>query len=201
MKRLGRRVPVARGVAAAVAAVVLAVALAGCQAANASAGTPAPTTPPSVGASAAPPSPAALAGGACLLMDYDTVHKALGIAFTVAAAADTSGSYTCVLRAVTANLPTLVLAITATDLSAAEFLTDVQPAGATAVTSLGKVGYVRQLAAASGAGPAIEVGWLSGNDRLITLRYTSPKGTAADQLDGLTTQMVGLARHVDATTV
>lgn len=184
----------------AVVAAVLAGALAGCQAANANtgSGTPTPSAAPSVPPSAAPPSPAALAGGACLLMDFPTVRQDLGVAFTVAASADTSGSYTCLLRTSTANLPDLVLAITATDLSPAEFVSDVQPKGATAVTKLGKVGYVEQLAAASGAGPAIEVGWLSGNDRLIMLRYTSPTGTDPA---ALTTPMITLARHVDTTTV
>lgn len=188
-----------RWVTAAVAA-LLGVALAGCQAANASGGTPQPAgSPPVTGLG--PPSPAALAGGACLLMDYDTVRKALGVQFAVAAAADSSGSYTCVLRTATTNLPDLVLAITSTDLTGAEFLADVQPAAAIAVKELGKVGYVEQVAAASGGGPAIEVGWLSGNDRLITMRYTGATGTTADQLTALTTGMITLARHVDTTTV
>lgn len=187
-------------------AAALAGALAGCQAANANidtgSGTPPPSLTPSVPSSAAPPSPAALAGGACLLMDYATVRQDLGVAFTVAAAADTSGSYTCLLRTTAAGLPDLVLAITSTDLSAAEFTSDVQPKGAAVVTGLGKVGYVQQLPAASGAGPAIEVGWLSGNDRLIMLRYTSPTGTNPAALAStLTTPMVTLARHVDITTV
>jgi hypothetical protein len=184
-----------------VVAAAVAVALAGCQAANASAGTPQPAGSPSAPVSLGPPSPAALAGGACLLMDYDTVRKDLGVEFAVAAAADTSGSYTCLLRTATADLPDLVLAITSTDLTGAEFLADVQPSGATAVTDLGKVGYVQQIPAASGTGSAVEVGWLSGNDRLITMRYTSAKGTTAEQVAALVDRMVALARHVDATTV
>lgn len=194
MERSGRWVT-------AVVTALLAVALAGCRAANAGAGTPQPAGSPSASASVGPPSPAALAGGACLLLDYETVRKDLGVQFSVAAAADTSGSYTCLLRTATASLPDLVLAITATDLTSGEFLTDVQPNGATAVTDLGKVGYVQQLPAASGGGPTIEVGWLSGNDRLITMRYTAAKGTTTDQLAALVTAMVTLARHVDTTTV
>lgn len=188
----------------ALVAAVLAGALAGCQAADANtgAGTPTPTATSSAPPSAGPPSPAALAGGACLLMDFPAVHQDLGVAFTVAAAADTSGSYTCLLRTATADLPDLVLAITATDLSAAEFASDVQPKGATKVTNLGKVGYVEQLPAASDTGPAIEIGWLSGNDRLIMLRYTSPTGTDPTALSSsMTTPMITLARHVDTTTV
>ncbi len=189
----------------AVVAAILAGTLAGCQAtanANTGGGTGTPSAAPSVPSSAAPPSPAALAGGACLLMDFPTVRQDLGVAFTVAASADTSGSYTCLLRTATASLPDLVLAITSTDLSATEFVSDVQPKGATTVTKLGKVGYVEQLSATSGRGPAIEVGWLSGNDRLIMLRYTSPSGTdPGDLASSLTTPMITLARHVDATTV
>jgi len=179
----------------------MAVAPAGCQAANASAGTPRPAGSPSAPASLGPPSPAALAGGACLLMDYATIRKDLGVQFAVAASADTSGSYTCLLRTATTNLPDLVLAITATDLTSAEFTADVQPSGAKAVTDLGKVGYVQQIAAGSGTGPAIEVGWLSGNDRLITMRFTSAQGTTVAQLTTMVDDMVTLARHVDATTV
>jgi hypothetical protein len=184
-----------------VVAVVATVTLAGCQAANASAGTPQPAASPSAPVNPGPSGPAALAGGACLLMDYATVRKDLGVQFSVAAAADTSGSYTCLLRAATTNLPDLVLAITATDLSEAEFVADVQPSGATAVKELGKVGYVQQLPATSGTGPAIEVGWLSGNDRLITMRFTSAQSTTPAQLSAMVGKMVTLAQHVDATTV
>ncbi|HKD99180.1 MAG TPA: hypothetical protein VKB69_16490 [Micromonosporaceae bacterium] len=194
MKRSGRWF-------AAVAAAVVAVTLAGCRAANASGGTPQPAGSPSAAASPGPSGPAALAGGACLLMDYATIREDLGVQFSVAAAADTSGSYTCLLRTATTNLPDLVLSITATDLTSAEFLANVQPSGATKVTELGKVGYVQQVAGSSGTGPAVEVGWLSGNDRLITLRYTSGQGTAAADIAAMATNMVTLARHVDATTV
>lgn len=145
------------------------------------------------------PKPAALAGGACLLMDFGVVNKALGSSFNVAAAADKSGTYTCVLETSKADVPNLTIAITSTDLTVAEFKSLAVPSGSASVTGLGKIGYSEQIAAAKTTGAGVEVGWLSGNGRLIVMRYT----LAADGSvgSGLTDQVVALARTVDLTTV
>lgn len=169
----------------------------------------APTTPPSAAgppASAAPsstgpPTPAALAGGACLLLDFGTVAKQLGTAFTVSAAADTSGTFSCVLQEPSGSYPRLTLSITATDLSPADFTADVKPKGSTSVAELGKVAYQEQVSATKSAGPVIEVGWLSGNDRLIVFRYAFPTGTSSGVSKALAPKMVNLAKIVDQTTV
>ena len=151
--------------------------------------------------SAPPPSPAALAGGACLLLDYATVTKELGTTFDVAAAADSSGTYTCALQRSTGALPTLTLTITATDLTPLDFTTDVNPAGSKPVTGLGKIGYSIVLDSTSSAGPGVEVGWLSGNDRLILLRYVFAKSSSSADATAFVPKLVALAKLVDQTTV
>lgn len=157
-----------------------------------------PTSPP---ATLPSPQPAALSGGACLLLDFDVIKAKLGTEFNIAAAATTSDTYSCVVQNSAASHPDMVLSITTTDLSATEFKSDAQPSGATAVTKLGKIGYEIQDKPPAGAGPVIEVGWLSGNERLIVLRYTCAVGTSAADVKTLTAKMVTMARTVDATTV
>jgi len=151
--------------------------------------------------SAPPPSPAALAGGACLLLDYATVTKEIGTTFDVAAAADSSGTYTCALQRSAGALPTLTLTITATDLTPLDFTTNVNPAGSKPVSGLGKIGYSIVIDPTSSAGPAAEVGWLSGNGRLILMRYVFPKGSASATATALVPKLISLAKLVDQTTV
>jgi hypothetical protein len=170
--------------------------------ASTSTGTPsAAGPPPSVAPSLAPPTPAALAGGACLLLNFDTVAKQIGTAFTIAAAADTSGTYSCVLQESSGTYPSLTLSITATELSPADFTAEVKPKGSTSVADLGKIAYEEQIAAAKSAGPVVEVGWLSGNDRLIVFRYAFPSGTSAAAAKAFAPKMISLAKIVDLTTV
>lgn len=177
-----------------------------CQTLGTSTTTASPPTP-AVGPSGSltpsppPPSPAALAGGACLLLDYATVAKEIGTTFDVAAAADSSGTYTCALQRSVAALPTLTLTITATDLTPLDFTTNVNPAGSKPLTGLGKIGYSIVLDSTSSAGPGVEVGWLSGNDRLILLRYVFPKGSASTAATAFVPKLVALAKLVDQTTV
>jgi len=164
---------------------------------------PSPAVQPSgsLTPSAPPPSPAALAGGSCLLLDYATVAQAIGTTFDVAAAADSSGTYTCALQRSAGALPTLTLTITATDLTPLDFTTNVNPAGSKAVSGLGKIGYSIVIDPTSSAGPAAEVGWLSGNGRLILMRYVFPKGSATATATALVPKLISLAKLVDQTTV
>jgi hypothetical protein len=164
--------------------------------------TPSAAGPPaSVTPSTAPSTPAALAGGACLLLDFNTVAKQLGTVFTVSASADTSGTFSCVLQESSGTYPRLTLSITATDLSPADFTAEVKPKGSTSVAELGKIAYEARASATKSAGPVIEVGWLSGNDRLIVFRYEFPTGTSAAVSTALAPKMVSLAKIVDQTTV
>jgi hypothetical protein len=194
-----------RRITALVAALIAVTAPAACTTAGHG---PAPTStpsaagpPPSVTLSTTPPTPAALAGGACLLLDFNTVAKQLGTAFTVSAAADTSGTFSCVLQESSGSYPRLTLSITATELSPDDFTADVKPKGSTSVAELGKTAYETQVSATKSAGPVIEVGWLSGNDRLISFRYAFPTGTSPDVSKALAPKMVSLAKIVDQTTV
>lgn len=166
-----------------VTAVALA-ALAGCAPAAQPAAEPAATPRPAAVAGTEPPRPAA-AGGACHLLDYDVIAAHLGVRFDVAAARSSGDSHTCVLRRERERMPELVLAVTPARVDVPTFVEDFTPAGSTAVSELGKAGYL---------GPGLEVGWLSGDDRLLLLSLAMPDGSGPDEPgDGL----LALARAID----
>lgn len=149
--------------------------------------------------SPAGPKPASLAGGACLLLDYATINSVLGTEFSVAASADKSDSYTCVVQGSSSSYPDLTLSITATDLTPSDFSSDVKPSKSTTVKDLGKVGYEIERPAGNGIGASIEVGWLSGNERLIILTYVYESGATTES--ALVDKMIELAKRIDVTTV
>jgi hypothetical protein len=180
-----------------VVAVTLGLAGAGCAASAAG-------SPRTAAASPAPsPSrqPAEGAGGACQLVNYEQVSAALGVTFEVAAASSNGDTYTCVLQRVDHDLPDLSLAVSPTLADPTVFKATVVPKGAATFTDLGKIGYSMALPAADGAGPGVEVGWLSGNQRLMSLRYRSPAGTAPDTAAALTPKLVALAKKIDQASV
>jgi hypothetical protein len=157
-----------------------------------------PRTPPS--AHPAPsflPEPAEAAGGACQLVDFAQVTSTVGVEFAVSAASNSGDTYTCVLRRVETDLPDLSLSVTPTLADPTVFSKTVAPKGAAPVTGLGKVGYSRTVPAAGGAGPVAEIGWLSGNQRLMMLRYRTPAGTAPDDAAALLPKLVALAKQID----
>jgi hypothetical protein len=145
--------------------------------------------------------PAAEAGGACQLLDYDVIQAQLGVRFDIAASGNVDATYTCILQPAKSDLPDLSLAVTATQADASVFKTSVEPKGGATVSDLGKVAYSAPVAAGGGAGPGIEVGWLSGNQRLIILRYRGPDGAAAGDANALLPKMVALAKAIDLTSV
>jgi hypothetical protein len=132
--------------------------------------------------------PASVAGGACQLLDYDGIEKALGVRFDVAAASRQGDTYTCVVQHSEASRPDLMLSVTRTTADPAIFRGTMVPKGAKSLTGLGKAAYGAKV-----AGPGVEVGWLSGDSRLITLRYTG-KPIAVEAL-------VALAKKVDKSSV
>jgi hypothetical protein len=144
--------------------------------------------------------PAELAGGACQLLDYDTVQAAIGTSFAIAASGTSGATFTCVLEPAQGTLPDLSLAVTATEADPSVFRSSVVPKGATVIEDLGKVGYRLPVPAAGGVGPGLEVGWLSANQRLIVLRYRTANGTAGTDLDALVPKLVDLAKKIDMTT-
>jgi hypothetical protein len=145
--------------------------------------------------------PAATAGGACQLLDFDVIAAIIGTSFDVAAASQTGATYTCVLEQTQQNLPDLALSVTSTQADVGIFKKKVVPAGAAVVADLGKSGYRAPVPAGSGAGPGVEVGWLSGHQRIITLRLRTRPGTAPADVAALTPKLVLLAKQIDMTTV
>jgi hypothetical protein len=169
---------------------VLALA-AGCtQAAATGPGRPSPPV-------ARPTLPAAAAGGACQLLDYDNIARLLRVRFDVAAAGKQGQTSTCVVRRSGETLPDLVLTVSPTTADPAVFRAEMAPKGAPAVKSLGTAGYQSTARAAPGQGPAAEVGWLSGDKRLLVLRYTLPAGAPAARAKEAGGRLAALARTID----
>jgi hypothetical protein len=143
--------------------------------------------------------PAAAQGGACLLLNFDVVEQIVGTRFNVAGSGQSEGSFTCVLRTDSASYPDLTLAVTNTTADAVAFRTIV-PKGATPTTALGLEGYAFAVPAAPPAGAGVDVGWLSWDSRLMTLRYRSVPGASAD-IGALVPKLTALARKVDQTSL
>ncbi|MFB6394638.1 hypothetical protein [Polymorphospora lycopeni] len=164
--------------------------LAGCGS-DAAAVPPPPAPPPVVTAL-----PASVAGGACVLLDYAVIEETTGTRFTVAAAMEHQKTRTCVVQDEGASRPDLVLSLTATGADQGVFTSEMVPKGATTVKELGKGAYRSTTAPAGDDGAAAEVGWLTGEGRLVTLRYTFPVGPERSAADELAPKLVELARQV-----
>lgn len=145
--------------------------------------------------------PAGIAGGACQLLDYDVVTRIVGPTFDVSAAADQGDTNTCVLQQEGSSFPDLTLAVSPTSADVTVFKSTVQPKNATAVAALGRTAYSRTVPASGGAGPGVEVGWLSGNGRLILLRYRCTPGTSAEDVAALLSKIVELGKDIDRSSV
>ena len=141
--------------------------------------------------------PAAAAGGACQLLDWDMIKAALGLTFAVAAAAQQGNTFTCVTQGRGASLPDLMLAVTATTADAAIYTSTVQPKGATAVPGVGKVAFSLITAPGAEAGPGVEVGWLAGNNRIIDLRLRLATKATPQDAQAAVPKLVELAKKVD----
>jgi hypothetical protein len=144
-------------------------------------------------------SPAAAEGGACLLLKFEVVEQTIGTRFEVAAAGQSEGSFTCVLRTASVPYPDLTLAVSNTTADAVAFRS-VIPNGATPVTALGLSGYAFAVPAATAAGAGVDVGWLSWDSRMLTLRYRSAPSAPAD-IGTLVPKLIDLARKVDQTSL
>lgn len=137
----------------------------------------------------------ATAEGACHLLDVALVAEVIGIRFDIAAASRQGATYTCLLRPLANPHPELALSITATTIDATILREEVAPRGARAVKGLGKAGYQATVAGSGAQRPAVEVGWLSGDQRLISLRYTVADGEDPAEL---APRLLTLARRIDA---
>lgn len=152
-----------------------------------------------------PPSPpidfdrgAAAAGGACHLLDYEQLQRVLGLTFTMAASSIREATSSCVYRDEQQNLPELSLSVSPTAADVAVFRAAVQPAGATAVPGLGKVGFQSARNADASRPASVEVGWLAGNARLLLLKLSVPAGVGPTDF---ASKVVELAKEVDRLSV
>jgi len=141
--------------------------------------------------------PAAAAGGACQLLDWDRIAGAIGVRFDVAGASRKDDTYSCVVTQRGADYPDLALSVTPTKADEVIFAASISPSGSTTVKGLGKVAYVVKSNAGGGHGPRWEVGWLSENKRLMVLRFTFAKGAPAADVDALKAKIITLAKQLD----
>ncbi|GAA1811729.1 hypothetical protein GCM10009835_34160 [Planosporangium flavigriseum] len=122
------------------------------------------------------------------------IEQILGTSFDVSAAGATDATATCVLQTKAGSYPDLTLAVTPVNVEPAAFLSTAKPSGAAAVAELGKAGYTAGVPAVEPAGPGVEVGWLSGNGRLLVLRYRCRPGSDESALSD---KLVALAKKID----
>lgn len=153
--------------------------------------------PPPVAAPVATAWPASVAGGACELLDYATIEAAIEVRFDVAAASEQGKTNTCVVRHSGAGQPELMLAVSPTTVGTDIFRSTVAPSKAQKVSGLGKAAYQARIAAGKADGPGVEVGWLSGDNQLVSLRFTFPLDTDPAEADALATPLVDLAKQLD----
>lgn len=161
---------------------------------DAGAATPAPTPTRTV-------APASAAGGACYLLNFADIKAALGVEFDVAAASKNQKTSACVTQRAGTSRPDLVVTATPTDADGAIFAAEVKPKGAAGVKNLGAAAYQRTLPAAGESGPAAEVGWLAGNGRLLTLRFTYPAEADKGAAGALLPKLVTLAQKIDQSSI
>jgi hypothetical protein len=141
--------------------------------------------------------PAAAAGGACQLLDFGMVNAKLGLNLSVAAGASMDNSFSCVLQTAGASYPDLVLSVSTTAIGADIFGSNIQPKDAQTVQGLGLVGYQMPTPAADKAGPGVEVGWLTGNKRIIKLSLRLSAGTPDEKATEAMPKMIELAKLID----
>ncbi|WP_213450942.1 hypothetical protein [Rhizomonospora bruguierae] len=160
----------------------------------AAAATPSPTPTRTV-------APASAAGGACYLLDFADIAAALDVQFEVAAASKQQKTSACVAQRTGASRPDLVVTATPTSADGTVFAAQVKPKGAATVKGLGAAAYQRTLPPKGGAGPAAEVGWLTGDGRLLTLCFTYPPDAEKDAAATILPGLVALAKRIDRTSI
>ncbi|MEU6076450.1 hypothetical protein [Micromonospora sp. NPDC047074] len=156
-----------------------------------------PLPPPPAAADVA----AASSGGACRLLDFGVIEQHAGFRFDVAAASRTGDSHTCVVRSGQSALPELTLTVTEASIDAAGFTADVVPEKAAKVSGLGQKAYRQTIAAKGAHGPVAEVGWLTAEGSLATLRYATPPATGKTDAETLTTALTTLAQTLKTRTL
>jgi hypothetical protein len=142
--------------------------------------------------------PAAQAGGACRILDYAVIKQTTGVQFTVAMATTHRSTQTCVLQAGAESRPDLTLSVTPTTADPGVFADSMAPAGAQSLRGLGKAAYRITNPARGDHGASVEVGWLSADRRLISLRFTFAAGQERPAADAIAPKLLALAKKVEA---
>ncbi|MEU4420342.1 hypothetical protein AB0F81_06920 [Actinoplanes sp. NPDC024001] len=144
--------------------------------------------------------PAASAGGACILWDWDFIEEKVGIRFSVAASDQIDDTSTCVVQNVNEPWPDLSLSVVeTTKADPALFVAERMPAKATKLKGLGRAAYRLNSKATGEHGPTVEIGWLSEAKQLQTLRFTFAKGARADAVKAMNAKLFELAKAMDTT--
>jgi hypothetical protein len=144
--------------------------------------------------------PAASAGGACILWDYDFIRQTIGVTFDVAAADQVDDTSTCVVQTVQGDYPNLMLSVVdSTPANAKQFLADLKPAKATTLKGLGQAGYRLTGGSTADHGPTIEISWLSEASQLQSLTFTFAKAPQLSQVTAMNTKLFALAKAMDTT--
>jgi hypothetical protein len=144
--------------------------------------------------------PAASAGGACILWDYDFIHDKIGVTFDVAAADQVDDTSTCVVQTTDGDYPDLMLSVVeSTTADAKVFLSDLKPDKATTLKGLGKAGFRVNAAASGDHGPSVEISWLSEANQLQTLKFTFAKAAPATDVTAMNDKLLSLAKAMDTT--
>ncbi|MFI5931135.1 hypothetical protein [Actinoplanes sp. NPDC051494] len=144
--------------------------------------------------------PAASAGGACILWDYEFIEEMIGVTFEVAAAGQVDDTSTCVVQTTKGDWPYLSFSVVeSTKADADLFVDERMPAKATKLKGLGEAGY-RQVSKAKGdRGPIVEIAWLSEAAQLQTLRYTFEKSAKSADVKKMESKLLDLAKGMDTT--
>jgi hypothetical protein len=142
--------------------------------------------------------PAAEAGGVCRMLDFAVIKQTTGIQFTVAVASTHRSTQTCVLQVGADSRPDLILSVTPTTADPAVFADAMAPAGAKAHSGLGKAAYRITNQPRGDYGASVEVGWLSADRRLISLRFTFAAGHDRPAAEAFVPKLLALAKKVEA---
>ena len=143
--------------------------------------------------------PASDAGGACRHLTFARVRQVLGIEFQVAAAGGTvTTSQTCVLQEVAEPDSDLLLTITpAVGVDATAFRDSYVPSGGGTLDGVGKAAYSVVVRAPGSSAPRVEIGWLSGSGRVLTLAHTLAAGEDPNLTRQVVARLARLAGDVD----
>lgn len=157
------------------------------------------TTPPKDAGGASPTGKAAEAGGVCEFLDFASLKKATGQAFTIAESGGDGEVTSCVIQTTEGSFPdvTLTKARTATDEKTYE--KEIPPKDHDGVKDLGKTGYSAVRKPVEKSGPVVEIGWLT-KKHMYSLRYTTVANTPAAEADAAVKALVDVAHAVDKAT-